>query len=57
MGIEPALAHGSLRMTVGHGTTENDIGFALAAFGRVVPRLRAAAGAQSASALEVEPVG
>lgn len=41
MGIEPHLAHGSLRITLGPETSRADVDATLAALGRVVPRLRA----------------
>ncbi|HET7684910.1 MAG TPA: cysteine desulfurase family protein [Candidatus Limnocylindria bacterium] len=40
MGIEPHLAHGSLRITMGPGTGPADVDAALDALRRVVPRLR-----------------
>lgn len=46
MGIEPELAHGSLRLTAGRETTADDVRTALAAMERVVARLRAARGAR-----------
>ena len=44
MGIDPGLAHGSLRLTSGPETTEADVDAALDAIRTVLPRLRAAAG-------------
>jgi cysteine desulfurase len=44
MGIDPQLAHGSLRLTSGPETTAADIDAALAATRSVLPRLRGAAG-------------
>ena len=43
MGIDPLLAHGSLRVTFGPETTEFDVDALLAALERVLPRLRALA--------------
>ncbi len=40
MGLDPGLAHGSLRMTLGPETSEADVDAALAAVARVLPRLR-----------------
>jgi cysteine desulfurase len=51
MGVEPELAHGSLRVTVGRGTTEEDVLRATAATRTVMERLRGArAGAPPAAA-------
>lgn len=44
MGIDPHLAHGSLRITTGPETTTDDIDAALAAIRAVLPRLRAVPG-------------
>ena len=41
MGIEPELAHGSIRITTGPETTEAEVDRALEAFDAVLPRLRA----------------
>ena len=41
MGIEPELAHGSIRITMGPETTEAEVDRALEAFRAVLPRLRA----------------
>jgi cysteine desulfurase len=41
MGIEPDLAHGSIRITTGPETTEADVDRTLEAFATVLPRLRA----------------
>ena len=43
MGVDPQLAHGSIRLTTGPETTERDVDRALAAFRAVLPRLRASA--------------
>ena len=40
MGVDPRLAHGSLRMTLGPDTSEADVDAALAGVARVLPRLR-----------------
>ena len=40
MGIDPRVAHGSLRMTLGPETSEADVEAALAGVARVLPRLR-----------------
>jgi cysteine desulfurase len=42
MGLEPLDALGSLRLTLGHGTTDDEIDLALAAVPAAVARLRAA---------------
>ncbi len=44
MGIDPSLAHGSLRITTGPDTTEADVDAALVAIHQVLPRLRAVEG-------------
>jgi len=44
MGIDPYLAHGSLRITTGPETTSADVDAALAAIRSVLPRLRAVEG-------------
>ena len=41
MGIDPEVAHGSIRVTTGFGTSGADVERALEAFGAVLPRLRA----------------
>jgi cysteine desulfurase len=41
MGLEPELAHGSLRLTLGYETTEADVDRTLEVVAQVVPRLRA----------------
>ncbi len=41
MGIDPQLAHGSLRLTLGRETTEADVDRTLEVVAQVVPRLRA----------------
>jgi cysteine desulfurase len=41
MGIDPELAHGSIRITTGAGTTAADVDRTLEAFAAVLPRLRA----------------
>jgi cysteine desulfurase len=41
MGIEPELAHGSIRITTGPETTAVEVDRALEAFSSVLPRLRA----------------
>ncbi|MGH2383099.1 MAG: cysteine desulfurase family protein, partial [Candidatus Limnocylindria bacterium] len=46
MGIDPHLAHGSLRMTLGAETSEADVDATLAALQTVLPRLRSAVGVQ-----------
>ena len=50
MGLAPELAHGSLRLTAGRGTTREEITVALAAVHAVVGRLRAAARRQQVAA-------
>jgi cysteine desulfurase len=44
MGIDPHLAHGSLRITTGPETTTDDVDAALAAIRGVLPRLRSVEG-------------
>jgi cysteine desulfurase len=44
MGIDPHLAHGSLRITTGAETTSDDVDAALAAIRGVLPRLRGTEG-------------
>ena len=44
MGIDPHLAHGSLRITTGPETTTDDVDAALTAIRAVLPRLRAVPG-------------
>lgn len=44
MGIEPEVAHGSLRITTGPETTTDDVDAALSAIRAVLPRLRAVPG-------------
>ncbi|MGQ0608817.1 MAG: cysteine desulfurase family protein [Chloroflexota bacterium] len=46
MGIDPHLAHGSLRLTLGPETSESDAEVTLAAMQTVLPRLRSAVGLQ-----------
>jgi cysteine desulfurase len=41
MGLDPELAHGSLRLTLGPETAEADVDRTLEAIGQIVPRLRA----------------
>jgi cysteine desulfurase len=41
MGLDPQLAHGSLRLTLGRETTEADVDRTLEVVAQVVPRLRA----------------
>lgn len=50
MGIAPQLAHGSLRLTVGRGTTEDDVERTLGATNEAVTRLRALVGPRPAVA-------
>jgi cysteine desulfurase len=42
MGIEPQLAHGSLRLTAGLGTTQDEVQRTIEVVGSVLPRMRAA---------------
>jgi cysteine sulfinate desulfinase/cysteine desulfurase-like protein len=44
MGIDPHLAHGSLRITTGPETTVDDVDAALVAIRGVLPRLRSLEG-------------
>ena len=46
MGIDPHLAHGSLRLTLGRETSETDVDVTLRALQTVLPRLRSAVGVQ-----------
>jgi cysteine sulfinate desulfinase/cysteine desulfurase-like protein len=48
MGIDPELAHGSLRLTLGRGTTADEIRTTIRTVQEVVGRLRAAGGQQPA---------
>ena len=41
MGIPPEEAHGSLRLTLGKGTTEEDVDYVLEVLLPIVERLRA----------------
>jgi cysteine desulfurase len=41
MGYQPDIAHGSLRLTLGHGTTAEEVDAAVTATARVVERIRA----------------
>ncbi len=50
MGIEPRLAHGSLRLTLGRDTTDEDVGRTLEVFEACVRRLRGNVGARAAVA-------
>lgn len=50
MGLSPELAHGSLRLTAGRGTTRDEVERTLEAVGRVVGRMRAAQPDKSAVA-------
>lgn len=40
MGVEPALARGSVRFSLGRGTTEKEVDFVLAALPEIIERLR-----------------
>ena len=51
MGIDPHLAHGSLRLTLGPETSEADVDAALAAMQIVLPRLRAVRGVHPKAAV------
>jgi cysteine desulfurase len=51
MGIDPHLAHGSLRLTIGPETSESDVDAALAALEAVLPRLRTVPGAHPKAAV------
>ncbi|MGH2402654.1 MAG: cysteine desulfurase NifS, partial [Candidatus Limnocylindria bacterium] len=51
MGIEPHLAHGSLRLTIGRETSEADVDAALAAVQTVLPRLRTVPGSHPKAAV------
>ena len=44
MGISPQLAHGSLRLTVGRGTTGDEVERTIGAVREAVTRLRAMVG-------------
>ena len=50
MGIDPQLAHGSLRLTLGRETTETDVDRTLEVLGGILPRLRATREPQPVSA-------
>jgi cysteine sulfinate desulfinase/cysteine desulfurase-like protein len=49
MGLDPQLAHGSLRMTVGRATTAADIARSLEATRAAVERLRGAVAPRAAA--------
>jgi cysteine desulfurase len=49
MGLSPELAHGSLRLSAGRGTTAEQVSQAVDVIGRVVGRMRAARPAQAAT--------
>ena len=51
MGLDPHLAHGSLRLTLGPETSDADVDRALAAMEVVLPRLRAIRGVQPKAAV------
>ncbi len=51
MGIDPHLAHGSLRLTIGPDTSDSDIDAALAALDAVLPRLRRVPGSHPKAAV------
>jgi cysteine desulfurase len=51
MGIEPQLAHGSLRLTAGRGTTADEVARAVEVVRATVDRLRAARPAEASSAV------
>jgi cysteine desulfurase len=51
MGIDPHLAHGSLRLTLGPETTDADVDACLAAMTNVLPRLRGVPGAHAKAAV------
>jgi cysteine desulfurase len=46
MGIDPHLAHGSLRLTVGRGTTPDEVERTVEIAARCIGRLRASTGIQ-----------
>ena len=43
MGVEPALARGSIRFSVGRGNTDEEMDLAADALREIVPQLRRAA--------------
>ena len=45
MGVDPRTAHGSLRLSVGRDTTEEEVDQAIAVIGRLVERVRSYSGA------------
>jgi cysteine sulfinate desulfinase/cysteine desulfurase-like protein len=49
MGLEPAVAHGSLRLSLGRGTTAGDVERTIEVTHAAVGRLRAAAVPRSAA--------
>jgi cysteine desulfurase len=51
IGIDPHLAHGSLRLTLGPETTDADVDTCLAAMTNVLPRLRGITGAHAKAAV------
>jgi cysteine desulfurase len=50
MGIEPRLAHGSLRMTIGRATTAMDVAHTIEVTATAIERLRSVVGARAAVA-------
>ena len=55
MGVDPELAHGSLRLTVGRGTAADEVERAIQVIGRVVERLRGSATREPAAPPAVAP--
>lgn len=53
MGIDPHLAHGSLRLTLGPDTSEADVDATLAALETVLPRLRGTVGVRPKATVPV----
>lgn len=49
MGYEPEIAHGSLRLSLGHASAAEEVAPVVEAIGRVVDRIRAATGEQAAA--------
>ncbi len=53
MGVDPHLAHGSLRLTLGRETSDADVDATLAALHVVLPRLRSISGVQPKATVAV----
>jgi len=54
MGVEPALAHGSVRFSLGRGNAEEEIDYTVKALKEIVERLRAMSPLYKKSSLRSE---